>query len=187
MLIILVKGSASFVTVISVSLVIACGCTKAVPEAAAPAWKIRSGDTHKDVRVTSGTTFQCDGMKCRLLGVKDSADPKIREQAELFTRAWFGTTGDYFGVYNDSNPLMNEGTAVVWIYGTALHLTCLSEQLVRAGLVEPDVDSYPNYSFTVEDKEDGESIEDWREIIREASRKKAEPMQLPFAWPPVGK
>jgi hypothetical protein len=65
-----------------------------------------------------------------------------------------------------------------------MYLSCLSEELVRAGLVEID-DQWPDYTFTVPTKE-GEELEDWRGILKKAKEGHArgEKPRTLFEWPP---
>jgi hypothetical protein len=141
-----------------------------------------------EITVLSGTTFRCGGVLCQLLGVKDADDPAVNKQATEFTKAWFKSIGNYIGVYNDSNPLMAEdGIAVVWIRGYDTHLSCLCEELVRAGLVNIDVSSWNDYTFTVPTKAGvGEKQEDWQGILRKAKEghERGEKLQVQFEWPP---
>jgi hypothetical protein len=91
------------------------------------------------ITVLSGTTFRSGGVPCQLLGVKEADDPAIQKRAKEFTKTWFKSIGNYIGVYNSSNPLVTkDGTAVVWICGYDFYLSCLSEELVRAGLAKVD-------------------------------------------------
>jgi hypothetical protein len=124
-----------------------------------------------EITVFSGTTFRCGNVPCQLLGVKEAADPAVREEADRFTRLWFKSVGNYVGIYNDSNPLQAEdGTAVVWIRGYDNALSCLSEELVRAGLAEVDDSRWAKYTFTVPTKGD-DVKEDWLGILRKAKEK----------------
>src|SRR5262245_47482793 len=45
----------------------------------------RSGE----IDVLGGTTFRWGGVRCQLLGVKESDDPRTRELAKQFAVAWF--------------------------------------------------------------------------------------------------
>jgi hypothetical protein len=91
-----------------------------------------------------------------------------RKQAEAFTKAWLKSIGNYFDVYNTSNPLVaKDGTPGVWIRGADSFHSCLSEELVRAGLVKVDELSWKGYIFTVPTKA-GDEQEDWRGILRRA-------------------
>jgi len=139
-----------------------------------------------EITVISGTTFRCGGVACQLLGVKESDDPVVRKQAETFAKTWFKSIGNYIGIYNESNPLMTQnGTAVVWVRGYDTCLSCLSEELVRAGLVEIDESQWQGYTFTVPTKED-ERQEDWLAVIRKAKEghKRGEELRVLFEWPP---
>ncbi|WP_406699858.1 hypothetical protein V5E97_13515 [Singulisphaera sp. Ch08] len=138
-----------------------------------------------EITVLSGTTFRCGNVPCQLLGVKESADPAVRERAERFTRLWFKSVGNYIGIYNSSNPLMaKDGTSVVWIRGYDTYLSCLSEELVRVGLAEVDGSLWADYTFTVPRK-DGEAVEDWLGILRKAKEghERGEKPHVLFDWP----
>ena len=120
-----------------------CGCADwhHAPASGKNKWPLTHVRTQPadEITVVSGTTFRCCGIPCQLLGVKESDDPAVRKQAEIFTKAWFTSIGNCIGFYNESNPLMTkDGTAVVWVRGYDTYLSCLSEELVRAGLVEID-------------------------------------------------
>jgi hypothetical protein len=159
---------------------------------------VSAGKTHKpspfqevnsrpeDITVLSGTTFRWGQVNCQLLGVKEKDDPADRKQAEEFTRAWFKSIGKLIAVYNETNPLVtDDGTAIVWIRGYDCYLSCLSEELVRAGLVEIDDSPWENYTYTVPTKP-GEEFEDWRGILRKAKEghKQGEKLRVLFEWPP---
>lgn len=141
-----------------------------------------------EISVTSATKFTCGGVLCRLLGVKESADAARRVSAEEFTRSWFKSVGNHIGIYNESNPLVDdEGTAVVWIRGYDMSLSGLSEQLFRMGLVELDTGHWEDYTFKVPAKAPtGEELEDWRGILRKAEGGYAhgEKPRVLFDWPP---
>jgi hypothetical protein len=136
------------------------------------------------VTVLTGTTFLCGNVRCRLLGVRESNDPAVRQLAEKFTQEWFKSVGNCIGMYNDSNPLLDkDGTAVVWIRGYDCFLSCLNEELVRAGLV--DLDDLPSqYAFT-EPRKSGDEIEDWKGVLRKAEEghQKGEELRVLFKWP----
>jgi hypothetical protein len=140
----------------------------------------------EDIAVLSGTTFDWGGVHCQLLGVKESDDPQVRKRADEFTRTWFKSIGNLMAVYNHTNPLTAaDGTAVVWIRGYDGSLSCLSEELVRAGLVEIDDAQWADYTFTVPTKT-SEKVEDWRAILRGAREGYAqgEKPRVLFEWPP---
>ena len=142
--------------------------------------------TPAEITVLSGTTFRWGQVTCQLLGVRESADPAVRQQADEFSRLWFKSVGNFIGVYNSTNPLMApDGTAVVWIRGYDTYLSCLSEELVRTGLAEVDDSKWGDYAFTVPTK-DGEGWEDWRGILRKAhqGRERGEKPRVLFDWPP---
>jgi hypothetical protein len=149
-------------------------------------WPLSSTRTMPaEIVVQSGTTFRCGGVPCQLLGVKEREDSNVRKQAEEFTKAWFKSIGNYIGIYNDSNPLVAEdGTAVVWIRGYDCYLSCLSEELVRAGLVEVDESQWPDYTFDVPTKS-GDAQENWRGILHMAKEghKQGEKLRVLFDWP----
>ena len=58
-------------------------------------------DPRKRVTVLSGTSFILDSRRSKLLGVKESDDPEVRQQARKFTIAWFAHGG---------HPTILEGT-----------------------------------------------------------------------------
>jgi hypothetical protein len=108
----------------------------------------------------------------------------MRQLAEKFSRAWFASVGNYIGIYNDSNPLLdNDGTAVVWIRGYDCFLSCLNEELVRAGLAEPE-NRPTDYVFT-EPTKSGNEVEDWKSVLSKAKEgyRKGEELQVLFKWP----
>ncbi len=139
-----------------------------------------------DIAVLSGTTFRCGEVPCRLLGVKEAGDTVVRALSLRFTQEWFKSIGNYIGIYNNTNPLVTkDGTSIVWIRGYSSSLSCLSEELVRAGLVDIDDCSWEHYTFTVPVKA-GDAIEDWRGILRKAkeAHDRGEPPHVRFDWPP---
>jgi hypothetical protein len=139
-----------------------------------------------EITMVSSTTFRCGGVQCQLLGVKEADDPAVQKRAEAFAKAWFKSIGNYIAVYNDSNPLVAEdGTAIVWIRGYDLYLSCLSEELIRAGLAKLDDSSWKDYTFTVPTKE-SEKQEDWQGILRKAKEghDRGEKLRVLFEWPP---
>lgn len=98
---------------------------------------------------------------------------------------WFKSIGNLMAAYNHTNPLTAaDGTPVVWIRGYDSSLSCLSEELARAGLVEVN-DQWPDYTFTVPTKE-GQEVEDWRGILRQAreGHARGEKPRVLFEWPP---
>src|SRR5262249_11811247 len=123
--------------------------------AAEPTWPLKDVPrSPAKVEVLSGITFKCFGVECQLLGVKESSDPKVREQAKRFTTLWFKSVGNHIGFYNEDRPLqLKDGTCVVWLRGYDSTLSCLNEQLVRAGLVEIDTEPHKGYTFEVPTKE----------------------------------
>jgi hypothetical protein len=166
-----------------------CGCNEAArsPLAGKNDWSLsKVGTMPAEITEVNGTTFRCGGVPCKLLGVKDAEAPPTRKQAEEFTRLWFKCIGNYIGIYNDSNPLLDEdGTAIVWIRGYDSSLSCLSEELVRAGVVEIDELKWQDYTFTVLTKE-GEAQEEWQAILRRAKdgHERGEKPHVLFEWPP---
>ena len=159
---------------LAILVVILCACCGCNEHAGSPAtrkkeWPLSIVNTMPaEIKVLSSTTFRCGGVPCRLLGVKEADNPTIRKQAEEFTKAWFKSIGNYIGIYNDSYPLQaDDGTAIVWILGYDCYQSCLSEELVRAGLVEIDESSWKDYTFTVPTKS-GQTQEDWQGILGKA-------------------
>src|SRR5262245_23023719 len=137
------------------------------------------------VEVLSGTTFKCSGVRCQLLGVKESSDPKVRERAKRFTTLWFKSVGNHIGVYNEDSPLqLKDGICVVWLRGYDSTLSCLNEQLVRAGLVEIDTEPHKGYTFEVPTKESTRK-EEWDAILRKAEKDRAKGVgpEVSFKWP----
>jgi hypothetical protein len=151
-------------------------------------WPLTSVSTMPaQIKIESATVFYCKGVRCQLLGVTEPEDPDLRNQALDFCRRWFDSIGNYIGIYNDSNPLQKEnGTCIVWIRGYDTHLSCLSAELVRAGLVNVDYMSLHDYKFMVPGKSE-DYQETWREQLDEAAedhRKGIKPKVL-FDWPPL--
>jgi hypothetical protein len=177
------------VVLLVVALGACCGCNEAArsPAARKKDWPLSNvGTMPAEITVVSGTTFRCGSVPCQLLGVKEADAPATREQADEFTRLWFKSVGNYIGIYNDSNPLLDEdGTAIVWIRGYDSSLSCLSEELVRAGLVVIDEPKWKDYTFTVPTKA-GETQEEWQDILRKAKERheRGERPHVLFEWPP---
>lgn len=143
------------------------------------------GPTQSEIKVLSATTFLFHGQKCQLLGISESDDPKVREEALYFTTTWFEEIGNYIGVYNASNPLrLKDGTCVVWVRGYDTYLSCLNVELVRAGLVNIDDKQWETYSFT-EPTMEGEAVANWRGDLDEAKRghERGEKPKVLFDWP----
>jgi hypothetical protein len=163
------------------------GCTAGTPSTVSPSWPLRNVKTQPaDVAVLSGTEFRCGGVPCRLLGVRESDSPAVREEAAKFTQMWFKSIGNYIGFYNGSNPLVDkDGTAVVWVRGYDMYLSCLNEELVRTGLVGIDDGAWDGYTFTEPTKE-SERVEDWRGDLRKAreGHARGEKPHVLFDWPP---
>jgi RNA polymerase sigma factor (sigma-70 family) len=157
-----------------------------VPRAEGPTWPLN--DVLKSpakVEILSGTTFKCSGVACQLLGVKDSSDPKVRDQAKRFTTLWFKSVGNYIGFYNDSSPLqLKDKTCVVWLRGYDSTMSCLNEQLVRAGLVEIDTESHKGYTFEVATKASNHK-EEWETILGKAEKDHSKGVgpNVLFQWP----
>jgi hypothetical protein len=79
------------------------------------------------------------------------------------------------------------GTPVVWIRGYDCYSSCLSEELVRAGLVDMDDARWEDYTFTVPRKgvKGGKALENWRGILHKAKEgyMRGEKPQVLFEWP----
>ena len=151
-------------------------------------WPLTSVSTMPaQIKIESATVLYCNGIRCQLLGVTEPEGPDLRNQALDFCRRWFDRIGNYIGIYNDSNPLQKEdGTCIVWIRGYDTHMSCLSAELVRAGLVNVDYVSLADYNFMVLGKPK-DYQETWREQLDEAAddhRKGVKPRVL-FDWPPL--
>jgi uncharacterized protein (TIGR03067 family) len=161
--------------VLAVALVVSNGCgqppsfspsTKAAP----PFEKIsfRRGE----VAVDSGSSLRASGLRCQLLGLKDSADPKSRDKAVTFIQHWFESIASV-SIVNKNEPLLTEdGSPVVWLEGKQnaqlFESSCLNEELVRAGLADVDEASWKDYTFTVPRAKHGRRTEDWKEILNDA-------------------
>ena len=71
-----------------------------------PTWPLKGVSlSPAKVEVLTGTTFKISDVECQLLGVKESCDAKVREQAKKFTTLWFKSIGNYIGIYNSDSPL----------------------------------------------------------------------------------
>lgn len=151
-----------------------------------PTWPLKDVTlSPAKVEVLSGTTFKFSGIQCQLLGVKESGDPKVREQAKRFTTLWFKSIGNYFGIYNSDSPLqLKDRTCVVWLLGYDSTMSCLSEQLVRAGLVEVDTESQKGYTFEVPTKASSRK-EEWEKILQKAEKDRSKGVgpTVSFKWP----
>jgi hypothetical protein len=154
--------------------------------AAEPTWPLKDVPrAPAKVEVLSGTPFKCSGVRCQLLGVKESTDPKVRERAKRFTTLWFKSVGHYIGFYNEGSPLqLQDGTCVVWLRGYDATLSCLSEQLTLAGLVEIDTEPHKGYTFEVPTKVSSRR-EAWEAILRKAEQDRAKGTgpDVSFKWP----
>jgi hypothetical protein len=166
-----------------------CRCSKADRSSASEMkdWPLKNVETMPaKITVLSGTTFRCGAVPCQLLGVKEADDPAVRKRAEEFTKAWFKSIGNYIILYNSSNPLVTkERVAVVWICGSDCYHSCLSEELIRAGLARLEDSSWKGYTFTVPTKK-GAQKEDWQGILRKAKEgnERGEKLRVLFEWPP---
>jgi hypothetical protein len=182
--------SARSLIVLLAAINVSYGCSPSDPASDSekkdwPLKNIRVG-LNNTIVVTSGTTFRYEGVRCRLLGVKEAEDPSIQEQARAFAEAWFKSVGNCIGAYNDTNPLVaDDGAAVVWILGDEVNRACLNEELVRAGLVDLDDSTYGDYTFTTETRE-GVIKKDWQGILRRAKEgyQRGEKPRILFDWPP---
>jgi hypothetical protein len=173
-----------FVVVSYHLVVVGCGYSGSSIADADPPFP-NPGPSQSDIKIVSSTIFLFQGQKCQLLGVSESADPNVREQALRFTTAWFEKIGNYIGVYNSSNPLrLADGTCVVWVRGYDMYLSCLNVELVRAGLVQVDYKEMKQYSFT-EPTKDGEAVADWKGDLEEAAKgyERGEKPKVLFDWP----
>ena len=82
-------------------------------------------------------------------------------------------------------PLVaQDGTCGVGLRGMDSKLSCLNKELVRAGLVEIDVASWPLYMFT-EPAKSGEYVARWQQdlIDAKAGGEHGEKPRVLFDWP----
>jgi hypothetical protein len=119
------------------------------------------------IEVRSGTSFDCFGRRCCLLGVKDSPDADKRKQAEQFTREWFEEQQGVF-VLNCKRPLERDGVCVCWITAAFGVYPFLNRDLVRAGLVDVDLSKDEAYTFDVVMKEGPDRPYVWQGKLRDA-------------------
>jgi uncharacterized protein (TIGR03067 family) len=166
--------------VLAVALVVSNGCGprpsfSPSTKAASPFEKIsfRRGE----VAVDSGSSLRVSGQRCQLLGLKESADPELRDKAVTFIQHWFESVASV-SIANENEPLLTEdGSPVVWLEGLQNGLliasSCLNEELVRAGLADVDEAIWKDYTFTVPRAKHGRRTEDWKEILNDAREARA--------------
>ena len=169
------------IVVASLLLLAVAGCT---PE---PQWPLSNTPTlPAEIKVESATIFYCNNVRCQLLGVTEPDDAELRKQALDFSRRWFKRIGNHFAIANRNSPLKNEdGTCVVWIRGEDTYNSCLSAELVRAGLVNVNYSSLPDYNFIIRGKAEVYQST-WRQQLNEAAHdyKKGVKPKVLFDWPP---
>jgi hypothetical protein len=174
-------------------LALPSGChTPATPKSAtqtaytAGQWPLQGVQTQPAaIEVESATRFTCSGIRCQLLGVRESSDPAVRAKATQFAKRWFDSVGDDIVFYNESNPLVaRDGTCIVWVCGIASYVSCLNEELVQAGLVEIETAPWQWYSFN-EPARSGEHIPKWQRDLAEAKAtgKRGGKRRVLFDWP----
>jgi hypothetical protein len=122
-----------------------------------------------EITVHSGTSFECFGVPCVLLGVKDSDDPDKRKAAERFTQEWFKKHENQIAVLNDRNPLMKNQNCVCWVAGVFGTWPYLNHDLVRAGLVDLDLTD-EGYTFEVVKKSDPDPLFHWQDVLLKAKK-----------------
>src|SRR4051812_41841165 len=94
------------------------GCSQEPRPASAARPPLPTAVTPPGVTVISGTTCRRGEETCRLLGVKESPDPAIRERARMFAESWLKSVGNKTYFENCDDPLRDEdGTMVVWLVG----------------------------------------------------------------------
>src|SRR4051794_18981141 len=71
-------------------------------------WPFLPGISTKpaQIEVESATRFTCNGVRCQLLGVRESSDPVVQAKATEFAKRWFARIGNYISFYNGTNPLV---------------------------------------------------------------------------------
>jgi len=144
--------------------------------------KISVGAPHK-ATVISATRISVDGVICQLLGVVDPTDATKASLAKKFSEEYFKQYGQNFSAYNSSNPLSTtDGTPVVWIIGHG-NGGALNTELVRTGILLPQLDLYPDYSFTMAGKAT-DYVAPWRQWLKEAAEdaKQGKPANLPHPY-----
>ena len=66
--------------------------------------------------VLSGCELKIDGIQCRLFGIRISKDSNIAALAKRWLELYMQTCGDYFAIYNVSNPISSkDGIPLVWL------------------------------------------------------------------------
>ena len=72
----------------------------------------------------------------------------------------------------------------MWLLGYDSTMSCLSEQLVRAGLVEVDTESQKGYTFEVPTKASSRK-EEWAKRLQQAEKDRAKGVgpEVTFKWP----
>jgi hypothetical protein len=138
-----------------------------------------------EITVHSGTTFDCNDVKCRLLGVKESSDPEKGKQAIVFARKWFEAPGKHIQFDNSGSPLTEDGVCVVWVRGLGKVLA-LNTDLVAAGLVDIVPDECEDYSFLRITKSGPVAPYDWRGELRKTKQDfdDGKPPPIVFDWWP---
>jgi hypothetical protein len=168
----------TFAATLSLLLASFCGCDRTSDNGPAPLSSTRAGNwpvnyvdlQHAQITVHSGTSFDCFGKPCLLLGVKESDDPARRKAAEMFTRKWFEEQHNTISILNDNNPLMKDQKCVCWVAAACGVWPYLNRDLVRAGLVDLDLTPFEGYSFTVQKKSDPDSLFHWQEVLLNAKQ-----------------
>jgi hypothetical protein len=133
--------------------------------------------------IDSATLFNCGGMKCQLLGLRESADPSKRVAASEFARKWFRSTNNEVSIANNSHPLVTKKNVnVVWVQGFDGRLGSLNSDLAATGLVDIDDSQYSSYTFSTERKLGPENF-DWKHELRRAKEAHAKGIKpIAFEW-----
>ena len=125
------------------------------------------------IRTTGATTFTLNGVKCRLLGLKEPTDEEMKSEAIKYVENWIADCGDCIQIINFHEPLVINGMCAVWITSTPRNLkNDLNKGLLSNQLVDLDLDEFKDYKIN-EFSKDGRVFEiDWKGYLQAAKEMK---------------
>ena len=120
--------------------------------------------------VTGPTRFLCNGIKCRLLGLKDPGDIDQQKEAMLISRRWMEDCDSRIMFLNSDDPLVIDGECIVWVRQNGGLSEDLNVLLLERRLVDLDIEKYSAYVMTERAKDGSEVIVDWGKILLDVAR-----------------
>jgi hypothetical protein len=129
-----------------------------------------------------------DKIRCRLFGIKLPEDAEQAAKAKRFLELYMQECGNYFSIYNTSNPISAEdGVPLIWLKGHG-NSGWAQQTLLEADLVKLDFEKVKDYRFTVPAKS-GDKDFNWKQCFDYAfaARRDGRKPTVFFEWPEAAK